>query len=95
MNAETGQWVMAVGAPEGLANSASRGYVTNVVPDPYFTGYQLLTSDAILGPGSSGGPLVDNKGRVLAANFGSFREAQGISLARPIEDLCVQILECN
>ena len=95
VNAETGQWVMAVGAPEGVENSVSFGAVTNVGPDEALPKYELLTSDAVIGPGSSGGPLVDNQGRVLAANFAVWDEARGISLARPIEDLCIQILECN
>ena len=95
VNAETGQWVMAVGAPEGVENSVSFGAVTSVGPDEALPKYELLTSDAVIGPGSSGGPLVDNQGRVLAANFAVWDEARGISLARPIEDLCIQILECN
>jgi S1-C subfamily serine protease len=95
VNAETGQWVMAVGAPEGVENSVSFGAVTNVGSDSELPDFQLLTSDAVIGPGSSGGPLVDNQGRVLAANFAVWDEARGISLARPLEDLCVQILECR
>lgn len=88
---QLGQWVMAVGSPEGLQETVSFGYITNVVPEE-----TLITSDAVLGPGSSGGPLVDNQGRALGVNFGVLSEqANGISLASPIDSLCNITLECG
>ena len=86
---EIGQWVMAVGAPEGVEGSTSFGFVTNVVTED-----ALITSDAVIGRGSSGGPLVDNEGRVVGVNFAVWEEATGISLSSTIDAMCREIVDC-
>lgn len=88
--ASTGWWVMAVGAPLGVRESVSFGYVTG-----FDEAEQLLTSDAVIGPGNSGGPLVTNAGEVIGVNTAVWEEATGISLAAPIEALCSKLLECQ
>lgn len=87
---ETGWWVMAVGAPLGVRESASFGYITG-----FDEAEQLLTSDAVIGPGNSGGPLVTSTGEVVGVNTAVWEEATGISLATPIEALCRKLLECS
>jgi S1-C subfamily serine protease len=88
--AAAGQWVMAVGSPLGVQDSVSFGYITNMIEDEYF-----LTSDAVLGPGNSGGPLTNNKGEVLGVNTAVWEEATGISLTRPLDALCINLLQCQ
>ena len=87
---QVGQWVMAVGAPEGVENSASFGSITGILDNE-----PTITSDAIIAGGSSGGPLVDNQGRVVAVNYAVWEEATGISLSAPIDALCLTAVNCN
>jgi len=89
-NASAGQWVMAVGSPLGVQDSVSFGYISNIVKDENF-----ISSDAVLGPGNSGGPLTNNQGEVLGVNTAVWEEATGISLTRPLDALCVKLLQCK
>lgn len=88
--ASTGQWILAAGAPLGVANSASFGAITNVVKQD-----MLITFDAVIGPGNSGGPLVNSRGEVVGVVTAVWEEATGIGLAVPIEGLCVRLLDCS
>lgn len=90
MDHEVGTWVMTAGAPVGVANSTSFGYVTGFDNEE-----RLITSDAVIGPGNSGGPLVNRVGEVIAVNTAVWEEATGISLSMPISALCIKILECE
>lgn len=69
-----GQSVVALGSPEGLAGTVTRGIVSAVryptgdlegVAPNYVT---LIQTDASISPGNSGGPLVNNKGEVIGIN---------------------------
>ncbi len=88
-SATAGQWVMAVGSPLGVQDSVSFGYVSNIVEDEKY-----ISSDAVLGPGNSGGPLTNNQGEVLGVNTSVWEEATGISWSRTIDALCIKLLEC-
>jgi serine protease Do len=61
----TGDWVLAVGNPFGLASSVSLGIVSALarrLGGPYD---EFLQTDAAINPGSSGGPLFDLQGEVV------------------------------
>ena len=69
-----GQNVVALGSPEGLAGTITRGIVSAVrypsgdlegVAPNYVT---LIQTDASISPGNSGGPLVNSKGEVIGIN---------------------------
>lgn len=88
--AEQGQWVMAVGAPLGYRNSVSAGIVSAVVPRDH-----TITTDAVVGPGSSGGPLVNARGEVIGINTAVWRAADGITLSTQIAALCQKVIACS
>lgn len=64
-----GQLVLAFGSPLGLENSVSLGVVSAVARqlEPESPMIYVQT-DASINPGSSGGPLVDTRGRLVGIN---------------------------
>jgi len=81
---------MAIGTPLGYRNSLSVGFVSAVVP-----GDHTISTDAVVGPGSSGGPLVNARGEVIGINAAVWRAADGITLSTQIAALCQKIVPCS
>ncbi len=89
----TGQTVFAVGTPNGLSRTVTRGIISNT--DRYFEGTDLihghetgyfntwLQTDAAINPGNSGGPLVTEKGKVIGINTRSYLGANNLGFAVP------------
>lgn len=68
---DVGDWVLAVGSPNGLAGTVTAGIVSAVRRDGFkgarvFTDY--LQIDAAVNHGNSGGPTFDMDGRVIGMN---------------------------
>lgn len=85
---EVGEWVMAVGNPFGLDNSATSGIVSakgrhlGAGPDVDF-----IQTDASINPGNSGGPLVNLRGEVVGVTTAIVSQTGanvGIGFAIPI-----------
>ena len=74
-----GELVLAIGHPVGFRAAVSVGVVHRA---PAFANgrRELIQADVLLGPGNSGGPLVDARGRVLGINA---MVAGGLGLAVP------------
>jgi len=82
-----GEFVVAIGSPEGLQNSVTLGIVSSVwrQPDPNQPMVYVQT-DAPINHGSSGGPLVDLDGHVVGSNTFILSEgggSQGLGFAIP------------
>lgn len=73
--------------------SVLRGYVSRVLPNRRLT-TQLQHQTPIV-PGYSGGPLVDERGRVIAISTSVHKNAQGISYGVLATDLADLITNCN
>lgn len=73
-----GQTVLAIGAPEGLDHTLTKGIVSAVgrQPDPDQPMVYIQT-DAPINPGNSGGPLIDRKGHLVGLNTFIFTESGG------------------
>jgi len=96
-----GQTVYAVGTPNGLTRTVTRGIISN--RNRYFaasnqirgyeTGYfnTWLQTDAAINPGNSGGPLVDDKGKVIGINTRSYLGSNNLSFAVPAK-IALEIL---
>lgn len=84
-----GDFVMAMGAPWGMARSVTIGIIaaTNrYLPD--HSEYSLwLQTDASISPGNSGGPLVDTEGRVIGINTRGVMYGGDIGFSIPAETI--------
>lgn len=97
-----GQPVLAVGTPNGLTRTVTKGIISN--PQRYFaatsqirgyeTGYfnNWLQTDAAINPGNSGGPLVTEDGKVIGINTRSYLGSNNLSFAVP-SDIARTIME--
>src|SRR6202000_189821 len=68
-NVRVGEWVLAIGAPFGLTNSATAGIVSakgRTLPDSDYVPF--IQTDVAINPGNSGGPLFNMKGEVVGIN---------------------------
>lgn len=96
--AELGASVVVVGNPWGLTNYVTVGVVSDVSADEYMT-------DAAVNEGNSGGPMLDNQGRVLGlvdskmyqSNIfsenpnGTYDYADGLSTIKRLRVLCEHV----
>ena len=82
-----GQLVIAVGNPYGLGWTVTSGVVSALGRElPVQRGVKLenlIQTDAPINPGSSGGPLVDTRGRVVGITTAVVQFAQGLGFAVP------------
>ena len=76
-----GEQVVVIGSPLGLEQTVSDGIVsaTRLVE-----GRTLLQITAPISPGSSGGPVLDRSGRIVAIAQAFLREGQALNFATPI-----------
>ena len=86
---KVGNWVVAIGAPQGLDQTVTQGIISakhrRGILDP--SSYQdYLQTDAAINPGNSGGPLLNLQGKVIGVNAAIVSESggfEGIGFAIP------------
>ena len=95
---ESGQAVLALGSPHGLARSVSLGIVS--VTDRHLADQgkrvspynNWIQTDAAINPGNSGGPLVNLKGEVVGVNARVLYGAENVGFAIPI-DIAKEVID--
>lgn len=83
---EVGSLVWAVGSPFGLQHTVTMGILSakNRAGSAGTVYQDFMQTDAAVNPGNSGGPLVDERGRVIGINTAIVGQTyQGISFAVP------------
>ena len=77
-----GEEVFAIGNPEGLEKSISKGIISN---KHRYRGSYLLQTDVVISPGSSGGGLFDHKARLIGITTAVHKRNKDIVFAIPTE----------
>lgn len=85
-----GDQVYAVGNPKGLEGTFSQGIVSSIRRE---NGFNTLQITAPLSPGSSGGPVLDNRGQVIGIAVGAIEGGQSLNFAIPSSYLAELLLK--
>jgi serine protease Do len=85
-----GQTVVAIGAPEGLDHTVTKGIISALGRQPEVDRPMVyVQTDAPINPGNSGGPLIDRNGNLVGINTfivssGGGSEGLGFAIPEPI-----------
>lgn len=79
---QVGAPVYAIGTPEGLQRTLSDGIVSSLRP---VSGGSYIQTTAAISPGSSGGGLFDDHGRLLGLTSFFISKGQQLNFALPVE----------
>jgi S1-C subfamily serine protease len=80
---QTGDDVLAIGAPSGLGGTVTRGIVSTA--RRVIAGTELIQTDLAVNPGNSGGPLLNDEGDVVGIVTAKADGQEGIAFALPID----------
>jgi len=84
---DVGDWVLAIGAPEGLPQTVTAGIISAKGRTTGRDGYEnFIQTDAAINHGNSGGPLVNTRGEVVGINTAIVSRTgvnEGIGLSIP------------
>lgn len=81
---QVGEPVYAVGNPQGLEGTFSQGILSSIRE---VGTDKLLQITAPISPGSSGGPVLNEKGEVIGVSVATFRGGQNLNFAIPSDYL--------
>ncbi len=84
-NAIIGDKIRVAGYPFGMPFTVTEGTVS--APRQYMDGHYRIQTDAAVNPGNSGGPMLNEKGEVIAITTSKFTNADNIGFGIPVADL--------
>lgn len=79
-----GSPLMAITSPEGLEFSAVSGIVSSM--DRQYEHHSVIQTDLPFSPGSSGGPVFDEAGRLMGIVAGRVEKVAGATLVNPVNN---------
>lgn len=82
-----GDGVVAIGSPYGISDTTTSGTITNVQEGFY-------TTDAAIGPGNSGGPLVNRNGEAIGVITAKLEGSEGQNIVVKMSVTCERLLDC-
>ena len=82
-----GDRVYTIGNALGVGLSVSEGAVASVDKDATLTNLPVIVFSAPISPGSSGGPLFNQYGRVVAVTAGAYTEGNSLYISIPADCL--------
>lgn len=88
-----GNDVYAVGAPKNMSYTLTKGILS--AKDRVIGSYAYLQTDASINSGNSGGPLLDDNGKVIGMNTLKISSTEGIGLAIPMTRVSKFITDKN
>jgi serine protease Do len=77
--------VYVLGFPFGMPYTETQGIVS--APRQMMEGSYFIQTDAAVNPGNSGGPVVDETGKVVGITTSKFKEADNMGFAIPVDIL--------
>lgn len=80
--AQVGEKVYAIGSPQGLENTISEGILSGI--REIDRERKILQMTAAISPGSSGGPVFNNRGEVIGIATFLIAETQSLNFAMPV-----------
>ena len=83
---KTGDDIYAIGAPNGMAYTLTKGGIS--AKERIVGNQSYIQIDAPINQGNSGGPLLNDAGQVLGMNTFKISDSEGIGLAIPISRVC-------
>lgn len=90
---KVGDDVYAIGAPEGLAYTLTKGAVSSKLRK--IAGVDYIQTDAAINHGNSGGPLINSNGEVIGVNTLKLTTSENIGLAIRIDFVMSYIKQNN
>ena len=90
-----GDRVIVVGSPYGdtFFNTVTFGIISGLNREiPRFSDKYIITTDAAVNPGNSGGPIFDMQGRIIGIAVGKMYFADNLSILIP-SDTCKRLVE--
>ena len=82
-----GDRVYTIGNALGIGLSVSEGAVASVGKDATLTNLPVIVSSAPISPGSSGGPIFNQYGRVVSVTAGAYAEGNSLYISIPADCL--------
>ena len=86
-----GDNVIVVGSPLGLEGTVSSGMVSAIRVE---AGMQVIQFTAAISPGSSGGPVMNAKGQVIAIAFAGVPGMGDLYFGIPVSEVCTALEYC-